>query len=381
MLPPPPSPPPILSPSLHSQPPYHFPQPPSSMKKQSMVMKSLSNFNQSTLYSSEDFEAMMHQQHSLFSSFPETLMQRQQQLSAGFRYFLPNRIVEGVLQRGPCCGMVALHLALAQMLLAREKRDASDIDDDNRNDDTGNSNVGKNDNRSDNDGRNDNENYKDVNNCRDVNIDHDDIVSVEAMIDAAKLMNFTTFGEMFSCENMAALASSFLPRSTHVSVQRFEEEEEEGDENNVECERIKAHFQSGGLILIPYDKDVNFSPCMSGGKKAHWALLLGFVEVSFEKLTDEEEEEGGEEERMNDKAKSSTVHTRRFVAARHGKALRIAFWKLGNLLKSNCQLKDYDWAKLEKDAGPSKPIVPEGGLEEGLKGKMVFIGGSSVDCP
>lgn len=45
---------------------------------------------------------------------------------------------------------------------------------------------------------------------------------------------------------------------------------------------IKLVLDSGGLILIAYDADstATWSPCMAGGRKAHWGIICGYVEAS-----------------------------------------------------------------------------------------------------
>jgi len=299
-----------------------------------------------------------------------------------------------VLQRGPCCGMVALHMALAQIRLnweLRTTKHCGSICDDEIESKGDEENVHRdkdNDNEEDidDDENEENSNYKIENLSQELNKSEGNIPSVEAIVDAAKANNFTAFGEMFSCDNMAHLARNFLPRSSSVSVRRFgKEEDDDSDSDKAKkfesvVKAFKRHFHAGGLILIPYDKDVNFSPYMGGGKKAHWALLLGLVEVFVAGTTAMVEDEEGEEymtgiEKNMSSLKIKIESSKRIhlIAARHGKSLRIAFWKLKDLLKSNGQLMNYDLEKLERDDGPMKPVVPEGGLVEGLKGRMVFV--------
>ena len=43
-------------------------------------------------------------------------------------------------------------------------------------------------------------------------------------------------------------------------------------ENRVE---IVQHILLGHPILVPYDNDRNFEPCLRNGHKAHWAILTG----------------------------------------------------------------------------------------------------------
>jgi len=297
---------------------------------------------------------MLGQQHSL-CLYPSSSSSSSS--DTRFRYILPNRIVDGVIQQGPCCGMVALHLALAQLRLGYSPGRSVDADNVSIDEQSSKSHEVLNGRDTDN-GKGDDGKSNEVMNYNRVG---NRITNVETIINAAKIELFTSFGEMFSCENMASLANVFAPTGKTACVIQLVNNDDDSIESFAEL--IKSHFESRGLILIPYDKDVNFSPCMSGGKRAHWALLLGLIEVWSEAgLSKDGKQELGKGD------------PRRFVAARHGKSLRLAFWNLNDLLKSNFQLRDYDWTKLQKDDGPSKPVVPDGGVEEGLKGKLVFIG-------
>ena len=38
---------------------------------------------------------------------------------------------------------------------------------------------------------------------------------------------------------------------------------------------ILKHLLHGNPVLIPYDNDKNFEPCLRNGHKAHWALATG----------------------------------------------------------------------------------------------------------
>lgn len=38
---------------------------------------------------------------------------------------------------------------------------------------------------------------------------------------------------------------------------------------------IEALALKKALIIVPYDCDRNFEPCLQNGTKAHWALIVG----------------------------------------------------------------------------------------------------------
>ena len=237
---------------------------------------------------------------------------------------MPDSIVNGVLQQGPCCGIVALHLALAQVDYQRER----------------------------------------VSTSYDQTILSVTSASISAILEMAKSKKYTTFGEMFSCDDMLSLSRDFLPASAHVTLDSCI-----GKNRRDFVEMMKNHFRNGGVALVPYDKDVDFRPCTNNGTCAHWALLVGMASVSLEGDFTGKKENGGTEEMIPSETD--------FVAARHGKSLKIAFWNVDDLLSSNEQLLDYDWDKLRResrfDDHSLEPVIPVGGLDKGLKGKMIFI--------
>jgi len=205
-------------------------------------------------------------------------------------FLLPPKIVDGQIQVGPTCGMLALHLALAQTSLHHPIT---------------------------------------------VNYGPSDILQV------AKEKGFSTFGEMFSCKNLASLGRHFSS-DLDLKVKKFTLLE-----NEKVSTAIEKHFLDSpkNMIIIAYDKDVDFRPCQVNGRKAHWALILGMATIA------------------NTKEK--------LVFARHGKTRKLACWDLNSLLLSNTQLEEYDYVKLQD--GMTKPIVPEGGLGKGLKGQLILI--------
>jgi len=303
---------PALSPTPPPPPPLRPPPLPPPLPNERRPDQSNSSI-QLRKYSDADYRSMIDRELSSSSSSSSSS-------SFTLSLLMPDSVVDGVLQQGPCCGIVALHMALAQLTLKRRIAEES--------------------------------------------VAHNDsIASVEELMQTAKDEKYTSFGEMFSCDNLASLTRSYLPSSFQVRVQSFLDLDEESSEK-----MIRDHFSFGGLILAPYDKDVDFRPCMKRGATAHWALLFGMATV--------EESEG--EEKRNQMLPSRRV----FVAARHGKSRRIAMWDWSDLLKSNEQLEEYDLDKLRRDNDCTsaendfvEPVIPDGGLSEGLKGKMIFICG------
>ncbi|KAH6926295.1 hypothetical protein HPB50_016478 [Hyalomma asiaticum] len=94
-------------------------------------------------------------------------------------------------------------------------------------------------------------------------------VSVDALFEMAKSLQFTKKGEMFSVENMKTLAEACLQGLCAEIV---------CDEHRQKGQVIK-HLLKGKPVLIPYDSDSNFEPCLKHGHTAHWAVLHGICLV------------------------------------------------------------------------------------------------------
>ena len=46
-------------------------------------------------------------------------------------------------------------------------------------------------------------------------------------------------------------------------------------------EVILDKLRTNHVILIPYDKDFNYEPSIYQGKKSHWAILVGRLQVQI----------------------------------------------------------------------------------------------------
>ena len=78
---------------------------------------------------------------------------------------------------------------------------------------------------------------------------------------------YTKQGEMFSVDNMADLASSILGKAAVISP------------TAAMCDSwwVVEQLTAGWQLLVPYDCAHNHHPAVLGGRKAHWALITGFV--------------------------------------------------------------------------------------------------------
>jgi len=175
---------------------------------------------------------------------------------------------------------------------------------------------------------------------------------------------YTKQGEMFSAANLADLAQSVLGRDSRVSLENIDIL---GDESQV-C----ADLLAGDVLLVPYDCDFNHGPCLAEGRKAHWALLTGFVLVSNE---DSPENLVSNEESPEHLVQVSSHHKltgienkKLLLFGRQSKSLVLGAWDKELLISSNKNLKIVD-AKRSTD----EYIIPAGGLEEGLASKIIRI--------
>ncbi|CAN7943103.1 unnamed protein product [Ixodes pacificus] len=199
-------------------------------------------------------------------------------------------------------------------------------------------------------------------------------VSVARAFETAKGLGFTKKGEMFSVENMRLLAES-------VMCCRSELLHCPADHRR----RLIEHLLRGKPILVPYDSDGNFEPCLKGGHTAHWAVIHGFcVAIPAEEMDDvancchwEDDVELGRRLRHvraapSAQAMAAALADERsvFVYASQGKSRRVGLWDLDCLLRSNGNLAE---ATRKHDAA-SEFVLPSGGLVEGLAGKLLLLG-------
>lgn len=99
------------------------------------------------------------------------------------------------------------------------------------------------------------------------------------------------------------------------------------------------------LSSFSYDADVTHSPFVGQGRKAHWAVVVGY-------LVDMEDEF--------------------YVMARHGKTRNVAVWRLSQLAESNSNLFSFSPPISNPDL---EYKVPEGDLggANGLRDQAILI--------
>jgi len=149
----------------------------------------------------------------------------------------------------------------------------------------------------------------------------------------ARSLKFSSQGEMFSSTNLATLALEYfkIPSSTRVGFTPRD---------------VLDHLATGGLCLVPYDKDKNNQPCCAGGAKAHWAVIAGIViplrerpgfvvDDRFRRLDLEKDVRVRHLQPAETKEYDLTEEELQgaFVIALHGNSRHQALWSLQSLLE------------------------------------------------
>lgn len=75
---------------------------------------------------------------------------------------------------------------------------------------------------------------------------------------------------MFDASQMAQLAESYY--APHIQSISWSD-----PWDGLFIREMLEKLSNGSVLLVPYDVDKNHEPCLSGGKKAHWAAVKGFV--------------------------------------------------------------------------------------------------------
>merc|ERR1719220_2546779 len=84
--------------------------------------------------------------------------------------------------------------------------------------------------------------------------------------DLAIKKGFSARGEMFSAADMSELSREVLGGGDLLSISSL-----------LDNDWMVKIFTEGKQLLIPYDCAANHSSSLEGGRKAHWALVVGFA--------------------------------------------------------------------------------------------------------
>lgn len=200
--------------------------------------------------------------------------------------------------------------------------------------------------------------------------------------------HLTRRGEVFSCESLREIAQSHLSLPARVI---------DMDTYPTALRDLLVGIVSGHeAILVPYDADKDHSPCLARGHSAHWCLLVGVCLLLGEthpprgvsgtlarQLLDCCQDsrdnhhmvrEGNVKEfsrLLEEMAKSREILAGDwiYVFARQGKSAHMGLWSLRALLDSNGNLTEVD----PQRSDPQEYVIPEGGVREGLRNKVVFV--------
>lgn len=157
---------------------------------------------------------------------------------------------------------------------------------------------------------------------------------------------------------------------------------------------IAKHLCQGLPVLVPYDADSNYEPCLKDGARAHWAVLIGFCIVDpldkdsidknkfhFKKIVDLNDrmalghiskEKHGWQKTFNFIKRYLSME-RFFVYARQGKSCLIQVWNYQKLCLSNQNLHKVS-NKILNDPERSSMIFPKDGiLNESLSNQFILL--------
>lgn len=228
----------------------------------------------------------------------------------------------------------------------------------------------------------------------------------QTLLEEAKSLGMTGYGEMFSAQEMARLVEKYYSKALNGAAwsDRWD---------TASVKEILASMCRGLFFLVPYDVDKNHEPCCNGGKSAHWAALKGWVfplyqqsqldyalslvpshscsqdllnNVPFITFTPELRSLPKEQillDRLIDFSKFGEAgmrdtHTSQDISPDYSEnALRIiaqqsksrhqAIWQFSKLRESNLNLKQFDFTRVID----SNFVVPD--ELEGLRGKIVLV--------
>lgn len=217
----------------------------------------------------------------------------------------------------------------------------------------------------------------------------------ECILEYATRHGLTYQGEMFSSEGMKQILEA------HLSL-RAEVINTSANMPNSALQVLNGVLSTNSTVLVPYDADRNHSPCLAQGHQAHWCVLVG---VCLMFASEDEEVEGltmkptkllkccsltasadnnhyvvsqssrkefaslFKESLDSHAMRELMVRDRVHVFARHGKSAHLGLWSLKDLLESNGNLVEVD----PKRADPLEYVIPQGGLKEGLRNKVIVV--------
>lgn len=155
---------------------------------------------------------------------------------------------------------------------------------------------------------------------------------------------------------------------------------------------VVRHVCRGLPVLVPYDADSNYEPCLKEGTRAHWATLCGFcivtngtvnslsIELNSLKVSSLDQEHTLLQLAPENSAEKTLAFLKRFltmdrlyVYARQGKTRRVQLWKFGQLCESNRNLRKVS-PKIITDPERVHMIYPKDGqLDQSLSNQFILV--------
>eukprot|EP00088_Acartia_fossae_P019174 TRINITY_DN2114_c0_g2_i3.p1 TRINITY_DN2114_c0_g2~~TRINITY_DN2114_c0_g2_i3.p1 ORF type:complete len:345 (+),score=45.75 TRINITY_DN2114_c0_g2_i3:77-1111(+) len=179
-------------------------------------------------------------------------------------------------------------------------------------------------------------------------------ISPSFLMNEAKKQEFTKQGEMFSCANLLSLCYEHVTEEVELcSIDRLNDPKD-----------ICQDFITNHIYLFPYDCDFSHGPCLAEGRKAHWALITGFVMLSHSGYDPDKAFWIRPEEFDPEQLRWKRIK----LFGRQSKSLVQGIWEIDELIASNKNLKIVDDKRDPKDY-----IIPPEGIESGLANQFIKI--------
>ena len=143
------------------------------------------------------------------------------------------------------------------------------------------------------------------------------------------------------------------------------------NETGKNLKTITEHLVHGWPVLVPYDADGNHAPCLKNGKKAHWAVVFGFLGI-LDKDTTEDRilTSGTVEKEYYDMIYNLLCPSYTFVYAKQGKSRFTKLWSFKRLVESNANLSQVgDNISQDKD----NYVLPQEPLSQTLASQVLLL--------
>jgi len=171
-------------------------------------------------------------------------------------------------------------------------------------------------------------------------------VHTTSLLALAIELGFTNEGEIFSSYDLGTLAQRYYGLKVDVK-------------SHFTSKDIVAHLSLGYPLLLPYDADKSYAPCVLNGQRPHWAIIRGFIvrTADTSSLEPQQEYEVDEEDEffLHTKSSSSSPIGNQieyndeslYLICQHGKSKNIALWSFTAVQQSNSNLKVPNESKKE----------------------------------